>query len=173
MPAAEPDATLALAVAENEYLTITITPLPGFLMNLRNAEIRLTLNRIDWHAPRQYAVMTCIDGFSAGSQVFTSKHTHDVVTNLEFTFSLPDTTADDALSGLLELRIYGFSGQYGSHQTSLTAFRLNRQIISTCIGDHNGDFDVDGEDVFDRAAGNNRATAKELAEGFGRVDCGH
>ena len=90
-------------------------------MNLRTTEICLTLNRIDWRAPRQYAIMTGIDGFRAGSQVFTSTHTYDIGTNLEFTFTLPDTSAYDAVSGPLEFHIYG----YGGHRTSLTAFRLN------------------------------------------------
>ncbi len=171
MPAAEADATLALAVAENEYLTMTIQLRPGFLMDLRNAEIRLTLSRIDWHAPRQYAVMTSIDGFSAGSQIFTSTHTYDIGTNLEFTFTLPDTSAYDAVSVPLEFRIYGFRGQYGGHRTSLTEFRLNGQISSICSGDHDGDFDVDGEDLFDQIAGNNRVNAADFADQFGKINC--
>jgi len=129
MPADEAYATLALAVAEDEYLAMSVQPYPGFLLNLRNAEIRFTIRRIDWHAPRRYAVFTSIEGFADGSQVFTSHHTHDVGTDLEFVFSLPDTTAYNTVSGPVEFRLYGFRGQYGGHKTSLTDFKLNGQMI--------------------------------------------
>jgi hypothetical protein len=129
MPADEAYATLALAVAEDEYLAMSVQPYPGFLLNLRNAEIRFTIRRVDWHAPRRYAVFTSIEGFADGSQVFTSHHTYDVGTHLEFVFSLPDTTAYNTVSGPVEFRLYGFRGQYGGHKTSLTDFKLNGQMI--------------------------------------------
>jgi hypothetical protein len=171
MPATEAEATLALAVAEDEYLTMTLQPQPGFLLNLRNAEVRFTIQRIDWHAPRRYAVMTSMDGFADGSQVFSSNRTVDVGTNLEFVFTLPDTTAYGTVTGSVEFRVYGFSGQYGGHRTSLTAFKLNGQMISTCIGDHDGDFDVDGEDLATQIGGNNEVSAVEFAGQFGSTEC--
>jgi hypothetical protein len=150
---------------------MTIQPNPGFLLNLRNAEIRSTIRRIDWHAPRQYAVMSSVDGFADGSQVFTSNHTYDVGTNLEFEFTLPDTTLYSNISGAVEFRIYGFSGQYGGHRTSLTAFKLNGQILSTCVGDHDGDFDVDGQDLATQIAGNNEVNLADFTGQFGDIEC--
>ena len=74
-------------------------PDAGFLLDLRNAEIRFTIRRIEWHAPRRYAVMTSVAGFVDGVQVFTSSHTFDTGTNLEFAFTLPDSAAYSNLSG--------------------------------------------------------------------------
>jgi hypothetical protein len=115
--------------------------------------------------------MTGVDGFSDGSQVFTSNHTFDLGTNLEFVFTLPDTLEYSNISGGVEFRIYGFSGQYGGHRTSLTAFKLNGQISSVCIGDHDGDFDVDGEDLFLQFTGSSTVNAADFAGKFGSTGC--
>ena len=171
MPADEADATLALAVADSEYLELTIEPHPGFLLNLRNAEISFTIRRIDWHAPRRYAVMTGIDGFANGSQVFASNHANDIGTNLEFAFRLPDTSRYSGINQPVELRIYGYSGQYSGHKSSLTAFKLKGQMSSTCIGDHDGDFDVDGEDLIIQIEIDRDISTAEFAGQFGGTEC--
>jgi hypothetical protein len=150
---------------------MTVEPHPGFLLNLGNAEIRFTIRRIDWHAPRQYAVMTSIEGFTDGSQIFTSNHTYDVGTHLEFVFNLPDTAEYNNVIGPVEFRIYGFSGQYGGHRTSLTDFKLKGQIMPTCLGDHDGDFDVDGEDLATQIAANHSVDFEDFAGQFGNIDC--
>jgi len=115
--------------------------------------------------------MTSIDGFADGSQVFTSHHSYDLGTNLEFVFTLPDTAAYGPVSGPVELRLYGYSGQYGGHRTSLLAFKLKGQVIAVCSGDHDGDFDVDGGDLATQAAGNEGIDLTDFAEQFGRTNC--
>ena len=125
MPASEVDSTLALAVADNEYWTATLQPPPGQVMNLRGAEVRFTIRRVDYHAPRQYAFFTGIGGFAAGNEVYTSQHFTSVVDE-EFVFSLPDTAAYAAVANPVEFRIVGYAGQYGGHKTSISAFKITR-----------------------------------------------
>jgi hypothetical protein len=120
-PADEAQATLALAITDGEYWSATVTPSSGTL-DLRGAVMRFTVRRIDYHAPRIYAVMTSVGGFTDGAEVFTSPHNADTA-DMEYVVTLPTTAAYAAL-GATELRIYGYSGQYGGHKTSITAFKL-------------------------------------------------
>ncbi|MFO1481961.1 MAG: hypothetical protein U1F71_01235 [Verrucomicrobiaceae bacterium] len=125
MPANEVDSTLTLAITDNEYWTATLQPPSGQTINLRGAEVRFTIRRIDYHAPRQYAFFTSIGGFAAGNEIYTSPHFTSVVDE-EFVFTLPDTAAYAAVSDPVELRILGYFGQYGGHKTSITAFKITR-----------------------------------------------
>lgn len=123
MPALEADATLALAINDNEYLGFTIAPTAGTL-DLRAADIAIALRRIKWHAPRRFAVFTSVDGFASGTEVFdTGRFTSRERQN--FTFQLPDTAAYNGLTGPVEFRIYGYSGQYYAHDFALEAFSLS------------------------------------------------
>lgn len=123
MPAGEADSTLALAIADNEYLSFTVSPQSGPL-DLRAADISFTVQRIEWHAPRRFAVLTSVDGFTAGVAVFdTGRFTE--LTPRTFTFQLPDTPAYQGLTGPVEIRIYGYGGQYLGHDFALQAFSLS------------------------------------------------
>ena len=129
MPSVEADSTLALAVTEGEFWTATLQGGAGEPLNLRKAEVRLTMQRIDYHSPRQYAVFTSVGGFTAGSEVFTTPHFTSTV-DQEFVFTLPDMLAYQSLTSPVEIRIYGFSGQYAGHKTSLRAFKVTRQATA-------------------------------------------
>jgi hypothetical protein len=123
MPADETNSTLGFALSNNNYWQFTLTPLPAKPLNLRKAEVRFTLQRIDWHAPRDYAVFTSIAGFTNGSQVADTGHFADASAD-EFIFTLPDSAAYSNLTNSVTLRLYGYSGQYDGHRTSLLAFKL-------------------------------------------------
>lgn len=125
MPAAEADSTLALAVTANEYWSATVQAPAGQTLDLCKADIGFTIQRIDYHAPRRYAVFTSLDGFAAGNEVFTTPRFTATV-DQEFTFRLPDTPAYENLSAPIEVRIYGYSGQYAGHKTSIRAFKITR-----------------------------------------------
>jgi hypothetical protein len=126
-PANEQDSTLALAIADNEYLTVSVAPPSTGTLNLRNEELRFTIRRIDYHAPRRYAVFTSIEGFSDGNELFSSDRSGSTA-DLEYVFRLPDTPVYESITGPVEIRIYGYSGQYGGHKTSLIDFKLNGTI---------------------------------------------
>lgn len=123
MPAAEASATLALAIADNEYLEFTLSPQSG-TMDLRAADISFTVLRAEFHAPRRFAVFTSVGGFTTGAAVYdTGRFT--ATTAQTFTFQLPDTSAYNNLSGPVQVRIYGYSGQYLGHDFALEDFELS------------------------------------------------
>ncbi len=126
MPANEVDSTLAAAILANEYWTASIQPPSGQTMNLRGAEVRFTIRRIDYHAPRQYAAFTSIGGFIAGSEIFTTPRFTSSV-DQEFVFTLPDTSAYEGLTGAVEFRLIGFAGQFAGHKTSIAGFKVTRR----------------------------------------------
>ena len=122
-PAAESNATLALAIADNEYLGFMVAAPGGYVLDLGGAVIRLGIRRIDYHAPRQYAVFSSVSAFAAGAQLFTSAYNNDVSDQI-LEIPIPDTPAYQGLSGPVEIRAVGFSGQYGGHRTSIIDAKL-------------------------------------------------
>ncbi|NLF40628.1 hypothetical protein GX586_14380 [bacterium] len=129
MPPTESAATLALAIADREYLTFSVAPPAGVTMDLRNAEVLFTVGRIDYYAPHRYAVFTSIGGFTGGAQVYQSPRFSSTLPET-FVFTLPDTAAYQHLTGPVEFRIYAFAGQYSSHRTSLSAFKLTARNVT-------------------------------------------
>lgn len=117
--------TLAQAVAESQYVTMALGSSRPSGVGLRRGRVRFSINRIDYHAPRQYAVLTSVGGFAAGQEVFTTPHFEEQNEPRDFAFDLPDLPAYDAATSI-EMRIYGFAGQWGGHRTSLSAFSMAR-----------------------------------------------
>jgi hypothetical protein len=129
MPADEASSTLALAISNNAYWQFTLTPAPGQPLNLRKAEVRFTVRRIDYHSPRAYAAFTSIGGLTNGAQVFdTGRFTDD--TDREFIFTLPDAAAYSNLTSAVTFRLAGYAGQYAGHKTSLRAFKLTAALAA-------------------------------------------
>lgn len=128
-PADEANSTLALAIVDQEHLALTVTPQAGQTMNLAGAEVRCTIRRVDWHAPRRYAFFTSIAGFDATAAVHTTPRSQDTA-DQEVSFLLPNEPAYNGLSGPFQFRIVGFAGQYGGHKTSIVGFRLGGQVRS-------------------------------------------
>jgi hypothetical protein len=129
MPPDEANSRLALALANNRYWQITLTPPADRPLNLRSAELRFTIRRIDYHSPRQYAVFTSVGGFTEGAQVFDTGHFTDD-TDREFVFTLPAAAAYENITGPVTFRLYGYGGQYDGHRTSLRAFRLAANLAT-------------------------------------------
>ncbi len=123
MPADEASATLALAITDNEFLGFSVSPSSGTL-DLRAADISLTILRVGFHAPRRFAVFTSVGGFTTGAAIYdTGRFT--ATTPQTFTFQLPDTSAYNNLSGPVHFRIYGYAGQYLGHAFALEDFELS------------------------------------------------
>lgn len=122
----ETDSTLAVAIAENEYLTLSVSPASGTL-NLRNATVSFTVHRDNaGSSAKRYAVLTSIGGFTDGAQVYTNPTdltTSDTPTT--YTFTLPDTADYENLAGPVEFRLYGYVGRYSGKVWALDAFRLD------------------------------------------------
>jgi hypothetical protein len=129
-PPDEASSTLALAIADEEYWSLTVTPAEGYRLNLRGAELRFTIRRIDWHAPRRYAVFSSIGGFGESEALLVSGRTQET-RDIEYVVTLPDDPDYEGLTGPVEFRVYGFAAQYGGHRTSLIGFRLNGSLDGT------------------------------------------
>jgi len=123
----ESDSTLASALADDEYWLLTIAPPSGQSLQLRNAEVRFTIYRDEYHAPRNWAVFTSVGGFSAGQQVFTSPRTTTMAESVEFVFTLPDTIAYENVGNPLVFRFYPYGSQYG-HRSSIIGFKVSETL---------------------------------------------
>jgi hypothetical protein len=144
-PSAESNATLALAIADSEYLGFALQAPTGYVLDLAGAGVQFGIRRIDYHAPRRYAVFTSAGGYAAGAELFTSGRNNATDDQL-CTFRLPDTAAYRALSGSVGFRIYGFNGQYGAHKTSLISFKIT---AASPYGVRPGAVDADGDGMGD------------------------
>lgn len=125
------ESTLAQAVAENEYITVTLQAASTQVLNLRRSELRFTINRQDYHSPRRYAVFTSVGGFAAGQEIFTSPYNYDQGEPREIAITLPDVAAYDGLAGPVQIRLYGFAANFGGHRTRLAGFKLTERPGAT------------------------------------------
>jgi hypothetical protein len=121
------ESTLAQAVAENEYVGVTLTAAAGQPFALRRGTLRFTINRQDYHSPRRYAVFTSVAGFAAGQEVFLSPPNTELDEPRELVVTLPDAPAYDGLASV-QIRIYGYAANFGGHRTRLTAFKLAERV---------------------------------------------
>ncbi|HXI14161.1 MAG TPA: hypothetical protein VNM92_16175 [Thermoanaerobaculia bacterium] len=100
------DSTLSEAIAESEFLTATVTPVGGAL-DLRGAEVRFLTKRRDFHAPRGYALMSSIGGFTEAAVLLKSvAPDKDDFTEREHIATLPSTSAFQSVTSPIEFRIY-------------------------------------------------------------------
>lgn len=117
-PADEADATLARAIADGTYLSLVLTPPAGRPLDLRGALFRFTVRRIDYHAPRRFSVLTSVGGFTEGAALMTSERIAEPG-DRELEAVFPSTEAYRGLAGPVEIRLYGWSGQYAGHRVAL------------------------------------------------------
>jgi hypothetical protein len=121
------ESTLAQAVAENEYLTLTVQAAPGTALNLRGRGLRFTIDRLDFHAPRRYAVFTSVGGFAPGQELLLSGYNRDLGQPREYVVKFPEQAAYSGITGPVVIRIYGFAAQFGGHRARLTGFLLTER----------------------------------------------
>jgi hypothetical protein len=118
--------TLTQAMADNQFLTATITPAQGAL-DLRGGEIRFSTRRIGFHAPLGYALFSSIGGFSEANALYVSSQvSKDNMDEIEHVIAIPSTEPFSAVNAAFELRVYAFGAQHDGHSTSLTAFKLTQ-----------------------------------------------
>ena len=123
----EADSTLASALADEEYWKLTLAPPSGQLLQLRKAEVRFTIFRDEYHAPRHWAIFTSLDGFTLGQQVYTAPRTTTMGESVEFVCTLPDTAAYENVSNPVEIRFYPYGSQYG-HRSSIIGFKVSEAL---------------------------------------------
>ncbi|HCN27363.1 MAG TPA: hypothetical protein DIT64_00935 [Verrucomicrobiales bacterium] len=116
------ESTLAQAITAGQFWAVSVQG--GSPLNLRNAEVRFTIRRLSFHAPRLHAVLTSVGGFSAAQAVFTTTRLDGDTNEQEFAFRLPDTAAFENRGGPVEFRIYGFAGQFSGHMAMIRSFKI-------------------------------------------------
>ncbi|MFQ3669959.1 MAG: hypothetical protein SNJ84_00715 [Verrucomicrobiia bacterium] len=127
MPATEELSTLADALGKNAFWQIQLAPGSSAApLDLRGATLQFTVTRLDYHAPRRFAVFCNLSGFALGNQIYTSPRITSRNTPVTFTCYLPISSDYHAVSGPVSFRIVGFSGQY-NHPASLSEFRITQR----------------------------------------------
>lgn len=125
--------TLTEAIAENEFLTATITPNAGPI-DLQGAEVRFSIRRHDQHSPQSYSVFSSVGGFATSADAHFTGSVADEFdeTETEFVFTIPtNTPAFSAINSAMEFRIYASNGKFDDKQTSLTGFKLTTKNALT------------------------------------------
>lgn len=126
------ESTLEYALANNQYVTLTVTPPLNTTMDLRGASVRFTIGRIGYHAARRYALFCSIAGFGSTNAALFISARSESLSPVVYDVTLPHSAAYQSVTTPVEFRIYGFSGQYGGegHKTSLMSFKLRAQYVT-------------------------------------------
>ncbi|MDF1838242.1 MAG: hypothetical protein P1V35_10260 [Planctomycetota bacterium] len=128
------ESTLAEALATGSYATVTLAPAGSGTMDLAGVRARFGVQRLEWHAPRRYALFSSLSGFQPGSELFVSPYLEswDLWQHSWDTF-LP-LTGYSGLQAPVEFRLYCFAGTYGSKLTSLTGFSMVAGLPTVTLG---------------------------------------
>lgn len=125
---ADTPSTLQAALDGNQYLAIMLTPNDLQRLDLALLEVAFTIERLSYHAPRQYAVFTSVDGWETSDDVLFTSPLFDSSDFSATThrFFLPNREEFNGIEEPFELRIIPFGSNYAWHNTSLTAFSMTR-----------------------------------------------
>ncbi|MFK5956504.1 MAG: hypothetical protein QM477_08685 [Planctomycetota bacterium] len=114
--------TLADAIAENEFLTFSLTPTVGSL-NLGGQKMILGVQRLNYWAPTKYSLFSSLDGFLEGQELFEIPGlARENYEDAEYGFIFP-LDGFDGITGPVEFRLVAHDAQY-NHPTSLTALKI-------------------------------------------------
>ncbi len=126
-PAGGLESTLSSAVDDAEYLSFSITPNGDEQLNLAGSALRFNTTRIDYHSPRQYAVMTSIDGFGVGNEIYTSAR-NELRGGDILDLNLPNDERYRSINSTVEIRLYPFGAKFANHNVGLLGFSLGRGL---------------------------------------------
>lgn len=121
---AEPG-SLADAITQGDYLTFSVAPVVGLAMTLE--EVGITLWRNGNGAAEEYAVLTSLDGFTAGQQIGQI--------DLEASDTTPHTltgvyTGGEASTAPVEVRVYGWDANGDNGNTHFTGVVMTASFES-------------------------------------------
>ncbi len=123
------DATLASAIADEEYFTFTLEPAPGTSLDLRHAAITLIWERTQYHAPRAFSVFTSLTGGREDATIFTLQREPGMGSVANTRFLLPGTAAFASVSRPLEIRLV-FHGSQWDHHARIHGLRIETDSAS-------------------------------------------
>jgi len=112
--------SLASSIDGDHFVSLTVEPIIGLTVELLSVEFQAWRN--GGNSPRDYAVLTSLDGFEAGNELATANVTNSGPAN---TFTLAaEGTAGLSTADLLEVRLYGWSAGNTSGHTHLNGAQL-------------------------------------------------
>ena len=130
--AGETSSTLQEAIADNEYVTFTVTPKTGFKLNLNSAAVTFKV-KLDQQgqSPSKFSVFTGIKSFTAGNEIYTSTtadvNASNVVSEQPITFNFPATGYDNITTPIV-VRVYLHAARYDGKTTSITSWTMSGKV---------------------------------------------
>lgn len=120
------ESSLPEAIQDNEFVGLTLSSLPSQTMDLRRREVAFSIQRRSWHAPRRYAVLSSLSGFTSSSEpLFVTPRIESGDNNeYAFRFFLPDDPSWNELTQPVEFRLYAYEANF-NHETWLTAWSIS------------------------------------------------
>jgi C1A family cysteine protease len=104
---------LALAIANNDYMTFTVTPDSGVQMDLTRFTFRTFAKTMD-NAAERWALFSSVDGFTDGTQI-TNGQTTVVATYVDNIIDLPAASFQGLTTAVtFRLYIYGGNGSWSA-----------------------------------------------------------
>ena len=114
--------SLSAAIGAQDYLTFSVQPVAGFEMTLDSVSFDLWRN--GGNAANDYAILTSIDGFSAGSELAQLNNVFSAGIASQQTFT-GDYDGGQAVTDPVEVRLYGWNANDNLANTHITAVSLD------------------------------------------------
>jgi hypothetical protein len=142
------ETTLAAALSASDYLSFTVQAVEG--MAMYTDSVSFTLWRQSAASASRYAVLSSVDGFTAGDELATANYSDfgsDNQHTLTATFATAEPTEDP-----VEFRLYGYSAATLQDGTHITAASMRARFVSVVGGSISpvGQLNVSG-DFYHRA----------------------
>jgi len=113
---------LAEALADGEYLSLTLSTSSGDPLSLTEQRFSFTVQRFAYYSARRYAVFSSVAGFDEEDVIFRSAQIpNGDETPVDLSFIIPQ--GHEAVAGDIEFRIYVYEVSY-NHPTSLAGFSI-------------------------------------------------
>jgi hypothetical protein len=168
----EEDATLASALADQEYWTFTVAPRPGKSLDLRGALLELEWIRYRYHAPRGFALFSSVEGFQEGNALYRLPNFPSPDVPVTNAIRLAEDAAYADLSTPVEFRIYWYGSQY-SHQAGLLGLKVTRRLKAGSYDHWASRIDWQGKPASAQADANRNGYPNLLEFAFATDPLGH
>jgi hypothetical protein len=123
------ESTLSDAIRDHEYISFTLTPNSNQPLNLAGSLFEIEIQRVDWHSPRNHSIMSSVDGFENGNEIFTSDRNPRLGSEF-IEFRLPNNEHYRNINSATEIRLYTYGATYANHQARLVGFSLEKGLLA-------------------------------------------
>ncbi len=120
--------TLSAAIANDDYLTFSVAPVPGIAMTLESVSFNLWRNGVN--AANDYAIFTSIDGFAAGAELAQLNNIFNAGSNNDHFFTASYSGSEVVEAESLEVRLYGWNANDPIANTHVNDVQLRASFVS-------------------------------------------